>query len=90
MMSNQSKRTSSKVVTKETKGIKTKSSKAQSVRSKGTATVMKCTVVAGQRGKAGSRSKKAIVKTAIAAKKGIVHTYACVTFVHSVVMCMYM
>ena len=64
---NQTKSAGSKAVVKSTKGTK------QSARSKGAVKVMKCTVVAGQRGKAGSRSsKKALVKNAMAAKKGSV------------------
>ena len=60
--------TGSKVVVKATKQTK---SKDQLVKSKGIVKVMKCSVVAGQRGKAGSRSKKkALLKSAVAAKKG--------------------
>ena len=71
-----SKQTGSKVATKATKGNKTNSSKVQ--RSKGTFTAVKCTVVAGQRGKAGSRSKK-VLPNKTAAKKGTC-TFTC-TFV---------
>ena len=63
---NKPKPTGSKVATKEA------TSKNQEVKSNGTAKVMKCSVVAGQRtsGKGSSRSKKALLKNAKAAKKG--------------------
>ena len=66
---NKTKPTGSKVVVKATKGA---NSKNQEAKSKGTVKVIKCNVVAGKRtsGKAASRSKKALLKNAVAAKKG--------------------